>query len=61
MITLAIDTSTPRGAVALLRDDKPLGGSAFDRSQAGQNLFDADRHGFLRGTNLMSMILVYSQ
>jgi tRNA threonylcarbamoyladenosine biosynthesis protein TsaB len=41
MITLAIDTSTPRGAVALLRDDKPLAEVAFDRSQAGQNLFDA--------------------
>jgi len=40
MITLAIDTSTPRGAVALLRDDKPLAEEAFDRSQAGQNLFD---------------------
>ena len=40
MITLALDTSTPRGAVALLRDDKPLAEEAFDRSQAGQNLFD---------------------
>ena len=40
MITLAIDTSTPRGAVALLRDDKPLAEGAFDRSQPGQNLFD---------------------
>ncbi len=40
MITLAIDTSTPRGAVALLRDDKPLAEETFDRSQAGQNLFD---------------------
>jgi tRNA threonylcarbamoyladenosine biosynthesis protein TsaB len=41
MITLAIDTSTPRGAVALLRDDKPLAEETFDRSQSGQNLFDA--------------------
>jgi tRNA threonylcarbamoyladenosine biosynthesis protein TsaB len=41
MITLAIDTSTPRGAVALLRDDKPLAEATFDRSQPGQNLFDA--------------------
>jgi tRNA threonylcarbamoyl adenosine modification protein YeaZ len=40
MITLAIDTSTPRGAVALLRDDKPLAEGIFDRSQPGQNLFD---------------------
>jgi tRNA threonylcarbamoyl adenosine modification protein YeaZ len=41
MITLAIDTSTPRGAVALLRDEKPLGEEAFDRSQPGGNVFDA--------------------
>ncbi len=41
MITLAIDTSTPRGAVALLRDDNPLAEETFDRSRAGQNLFDA--------------------
>src|ERR1035438_2510474 len=40
MITLAIDTSTPRGAVALLRNDKPLAEGTFDRSQPGQNLFD---------------------
>jgi tRNA threonylcarbamoyladenosine biosynthesis protein TsaB len=40
MITLAIDTSTPRGAVALLRDDKPLAEGTFDRSPPGQNLFD---------------------
>jgi tRNA threonylcarbamoyladenosine biosynthesis protein TsaB len=40
MITLAIDTSTPRGSVALLRDDKPLAEKTFDRSQAGGNLFD---------------------
>ena len=41
MITLALDTSTPRGAVALLRDDQPLAEDTFDRSQPGQNLFDA--------------------
>ena len=41
MITLAIDTSTPRGAVALLRDDKPLAQESFDRTQPKQNLFDA--------------------
>jgi len=41
MITLAIDTSTTRGAVALLRDEKPLTEANFDRSQPGQNLFDA--------------------
>ena len=40
MITLAIDTSSPRGAVALLRDDKPLAEGTFDRSPPGQNLFD---------------------
>jgi tRNA threonylcarbamoyl adenosine modification protein YeaZ len=40
MITLAIDTSTPRGVVALLREDKPLAEEAFDRSQGGGNLFD---------------------
>ncbi|MGA2139466.1 MAG: tRNA (adenosine(37)-N6)-threonylcarbamoyltransferase complex dimerization subunit type 1 TsaB [Verrucomicrobiia bacterium] len=40
MITLAIDTSTPRGAVALLRDDKPLAEKSFDRTQPKQNLFD---------------------
>lgn len=41
MITLAIDTSTPRGAVALLRDDKPLAEEVFDRATPGENLFDA--------------------
>jgi tRNA threonylcarbamoyl adenosine modification protein YeaZ len=41
VITLAIDTSTPRGAVALLRDDQPLAEQAFDRLQPNQNLFDA--------------------
>ena len=40
MITLAIDTSTPRGAVALLRDDKPLAEKSFDRTEPKQNLFD---------------------
>jgi tRNA threonylcarbamoyladenosine biosynthesis protein TsaB len=40
MITLAIDTSTARGAVALLRDDKPLAEKVFDRSRTGENLFD---------------------
>ncbi len=34
MITLAIDTSTPRGAVALLRDDKPLAEETFARLSA---------------------------
>jgi tRNA threonylcarbamoyladenosine biosynthesis protein TsaB len=38
MITLALDTSTPRGTVAVLRDDKPLAEEMFDRS--GQNFFD---------------------
>jgi len=41
MITLAIDTSTPRGAVALLREEQPLAEEPFDRSQPKQNLFDA--------------------
>lgn len=41
MITLAIDTSTPRGAVALLHDDQSLAEEVFDRSKPGQNLFDA--------------------
>ena len=41
MITLAIDTSTPRGTVALLRDDKPLAEEFFERAPPGQNLFDA--------------------
>jgi tRNA threonylcarbamoyladenosine biosynthesis protein TsaB len=41
MITLALDTSTFRGAVALLRDDKPLAEEAFDRTKPEQNLFDA--------------------
>ena len=33
MITLAIDTSTPQGAVALLRDEKPLGEMRFERTR----------------------------
>ena len=41
MITLAIDTSTSRGAVALLRDEKPLAEECFDRATPGGNLFDA--------------------
>jgi tRNA threonylcarbamoyl adenosine modification protein YeaZ len=41
VITLAIDTSTARGAVALLRDDQALAEQAFDRLQPNQNLFDA--------------------
>ena len=40
MITLAIDTSTARGTVALLHDDKPLAEQTFDRTQPEQNLFD---------------------
>jgi len=41
MITVAIDTSTARGAVALLREDALLAEEVFDRSRAGGNLFDA--------------------
>lgn len=41
MITLAIDTSTPHGAVALLRDEQTLAEQTFDRTAPGQNLFDA--------------------
>jgi tRNA threonylcarbamoyladenosine biosynthesis protein TsaB len=41
MITLALDTSTPHGAVALLRDDKPLAEEGFERAAPGQNLFNA--------------------
>lgn len=33
MITLALDTSTPRGAVALLRDEKPVAEVTFERSE----------------------------
>jgi tRNA threonylcarbamoyladenosine biosynthesis protein TsaB len=41
MITLALDTATPRGAVALLRDDTPLGERHFERAAPPANLFDA--------------------
>jgi tRNA threonylcarbamoyladenosine biosynthesis protein TsaB len=41
MITLALDTATPRGAVALLRGDTPLGERHFDRATPPANLFDA--------------------
>ncbi len=51
MITLAIDTSTPRGAVALLQDDQPLAEATFDRAQPGQNLFDT-AGGLLAGSQL---------
>ena len=37
MITLAIDTSTPRGAVAVLHDDQPIAEAKFERD----GLFDA--------------------
>ena len=41
MITLALDTSTAVGSVALLRDDGALGERSFNRSLPGENLFDA--------------------
>lgn len=41
MITLALDTSTPRGAVALLRDDQPLAENIFRRDVPGEHLFGA--------------------
>ena len=41
MITLALDTSTARGAVALLRDDQPLGEIAFQREPHHVQLFAA--------------------
>jgi tRNA threonylcarbamoyladenosine biosynthesis protein TsaB len=40
MITLALDTATPRGAVALLRGEEPLGERHFSRTTPGANLFD---------------------
>jgi len=43
MVTLAIDTSTQRGAVALLRDDKPVAEETFTRADPRQNLFYALR------------------
>jgi tRNA threonylcarbamoyl adenosine modification protein YeaZ len=39
MITLALDTSTPRGSVALLRDDSVLAETAFTRDRSGDQLF----------------------
>jgi tRNA threonylcarbamoyladenosine biosynthesis protein TsaB len=45
MITVALDTSTARGAVALLREEQPLAEEVFQRaehcSRATQNLFSA--------------------
>jgi tRNA threonylcarbamoyladenosine biosynthesis protein TsaB len=41
MITLALDTSTPRGSVALLRDDETLAEQTFARQRSGDGLFDA--------------------
>jgi len=41
MITLAFDTSTPRGSVALLRDDETLAERTFVRQRSGDGLFDA--------------------
>lgn len=41
MITLALDTSTPRGSVALLRDDETLAEQTFSRLRSGDGLFDA--------------------
>jgi tRNA threonylcarbamoyladenosine biosynthesis protein TsaB len=41
MITLALDTSTIVGSVALLRDNDTLGERVFNRSLPGENLFDA--------------------
>ncbi len=41
MITLALDTSTPRGSVALLRNDETLAEQTFARQRSGDGLFDA--------------------
>jgi len=41
MIILALDTSTPRGSVALLRDNDALASETFERARAGDGLFDA--------------------
>lgn len=41
MITLALDTSTARGSVALLCDDKPLREETFSRTVPQQHLFGA--------------------
>ena len=41
MITLALDTSTPRGSVALLRDNEILAEQTFARQKSVDGLFDA--------------------
>jgi len=41
MITLALDTSTPRGSVALLRDDETLAEQIFTRENTVDHLFEA--------------------
>lgn len=41
MITLALDTSTTRGSVALLRDAEALGEESFVRARSGDGLFEA--------------------
>lgn len=41
MITLALDTSTARGSVALLRDTDLLGKKNFQRARSADGLFDA--------------------
>jgi len=41
VITLALDTSTPCGSVALLRDDEPLAEQTFPRARSADGLFDA--------------------
>jgi tRNA threonylcarbamoyl adenosine modification protein YeaZ len=41
MILLALDTSTTRGSVALLRDNDALASETFERARAGDGLFDA--------------------
>jgi tRNA threonylcarbamoyladenosine biosynthesis protein TsaB len=48
MITLALDTSTPRGSVALLRDDETVSEIFFTRERSADGLFDAIA-GVLRG------------
>ena len=44
MITLALDTSTALGAVALLRNAQPLAEETFSRSAPEQHLFGALQH-----------------
>jgi tRNA threonylcarbamoyladenosine biosynthesis protein TsaB len=44
MITLALDTSTALGSVALLRDGQPLAEETFRRSAPKQHLFGALQH-----------------